>query len=607
MEMDIPTYLLSTAYGQRLLWGAQKSDADGKGDDHFSSSGLAGSSTNGTPPQKRIYNKTTASASNGAISPTLSMRSSARAHYGLGSSTPTTPSTLPIFRDDLRQTNNSDDEMDSSVITPAATAQPGSDNNVLLPLQEALPELPKRWVKRDVDQQVSITKEGKLIEHHSDGKPNIQEARAIKSDCPVPGLCGVWYYEVEILSCSRDLMLSVGFCTAAAHLKKMPGLESNTWGYHSDDGKAVACQTPGSEYGPVFGCGDIIGCGLDFTMGTIFFTKNGIALGDAFENLEMKDSKTLGEIEYYPCMGFKPSVRLKTNFGDEEFIYDINQYVQDKKQRLIESITKDDQVLPTIDGQQLTNEDVPELIQDLIGSYFSYLGYVDTAKAFQAEVKTENAARVGEIVAEDTKMEGEDEPASSQDIEVLNRQRIGRVICDGDIDRAFKYLKLFYPQVLEEKDSLVVFKLECCKFIELIRATIPNNSVQDVVMTDDGGDSSIPFDRESELNIAVAYGQGLRDRYKDDPRPYVVNRLKLVFSLVAYSDPREDESVAFLLGESERYALAEEVNSRILVSLGKAPIPPLQRVAQHSMGLIWELQNSGRLDTNLLNIQQDFF
>lgn len=602
--MEIPSYLHNTAYGQRFFTAMQGVDLDG---DAASASDAH---------QKRIYNKTRVlrtgasdngfgSSSSSSASAAFGLRKASRSRYSSG---PSTPSTLPIFRDDQRgEPIHDDDESRTSSLTASSSiSKPINEAEALLPQQQAPPELPKRWVKNEEDKQFEISKDGTFVTYRSEGKASVQEARVVKSDNPISSLCGVWYYEVEIQTSPRDLMLSIGICTEAAHLKKMPGLEYHTWGYHSDDGKAVACQTPGNEYGPVFGCGDIIGCGIDFSSNTIFYTKNGIAIGTAFK--EVGESSSFDPTEYYPCMGFKPSVRLKTNFGEEEFIYDINQYVQDKKLALIDSITKDDQVLPTIEGKTLTNKEVPELVQELISSYFSYLGYVDTAKAFQEEVKAERAARTGETATEDEKMEGDEEQgANSQDIEVLNRQRINRLINDGEIDRAFKYLKLFFPQVLEEKDSLVVFKLKCCKFIELIRATIPAESNQDVVMTDDGAEQGSSFNREAALSEAVEYGQALRDEYKEDTRPYIENRLKLIFSLVAYNDPREDESVSFLLDESERHILAEEVNSRILVSLGKAPIPPLQRVAQHTMGLIWELQNSGRLDTNLLNIQRDFF
>lgn len=639
--MEIPTYLLSTAYGQRKQRLSKRAaDSEGGLEEHQSSgwSGYSGAGRPGSAASgpRRIYNKTMAvrSGSSGSGSPLLGNWQQQQAPQARRTPAPSTPSTLPIFRDEDRQSittrsssigaTDSDDEYEMDGKLKGSDSNSISNTTLLLPSQEVLPELPHGWAtKGEIDQAVLVSNSGKCIEYKTEGKPNMQEARALKTDYAIPGLCGVYYYEVEISSCTRDIMMGIGFCTAAANITKPPGLEHHSWGYHSDDGKAAEDQKPGFDYGPVFGCGDIIGCGLDFTTMSIFFTKNGISLGYAFEDLDTQDSKTKEDLKYYPCVGFKPTVLLKSNFGDQEFLFDINQYVQERKKSLMDTITKVDQQLPRLEGLgaasggELSQSDVSGLVQDLISSYFSYLGYVDSAKAFEQEIRQETAAKEGnEIVEEDQRMldSGEDtEGGTKEDLEVMNRQRISRLITDGQIDRALKYLKLFYPHVLEEKDSLVVFKLECCKFIELVRATIPSESgLQDVEMGDASGGASTSisgqeFDRDAALSEAVAYGQQLRLRYKDDTRGFVRKRLSLVFSLLAYDDPREDESVAFLLNEGERFALAEEVNSRILVSQGKAPIPPLQMVAQHAMGVVWELQNKGRLETNVLNIEQDFF
>ena len=42
----------------------------------------------------------------------------------------------------------------------------------------------------------------------------------------------------------------------------------------------VAGRGGGSQYGPQYGTGDVVGCGIDFTTRSIFFTKNGCRLPD---------------------------------------------------------------------------------------------------------------------------------------------------------------------------------------------------------------------------------------------------------------------------------------------------------------------------------------
>ena len=69
----------------------------------------------------------------------------------------------------------------------------------------------------------------------------------------------------------------------------MPGWWSGveSYGYHGDDGKFFALSNPGpsiyysfdGHFGPTYGPGDVIGCGVDLTNHTLFFTKNGEFLG----------------------------------------------------------------------------------------------------------------------------------------------------------------------------------------------------------------------------------------------------------------------------------------------------------------------------------------
>ena len=59
----------------------------------------------------------------------------------------------------------------------------------------------------------------------------------------------------------------------------MPGWHHDSWGYHGDDGKRFSEAGPGVPYGPLYGTGDVVGCGVDFKSKIAFFTKNGEKLG----------------------------------------------------------------------------------------------------------------------------------------------------------------------------------------------------------------------------------------------------------------------------------------------------------------------------------------
>lgn len=60
----------------------------------------------------------------------------------------------------------------------------------------------------------------------------------------------------------------------------MVGWVSGTWGYHSDDGKTFEGPTwSGDPFGEEYKEGDVIGCGVNFTDETAFYTKNGEIIG----------------------------------------------------------------------------------------------------------------------------------------------------------------------------------------------------------------------------------------------------------------------------------------------------------------------------------------
>ena len=63
------------------------------------------------------------------------------------------------------------------------------------------------------------------------------------------------------------------------------GWENNSWGYHGDDGKFFHCSGSGVPYGPLFTTGDTIGCCLNFMNNTVFYTKNGVNLGNYYLNV----------------------------------------------------------------------------------------------------------------------------------------------------------------------------------------------------------------------------------------------------------------------------------------------------------------------------------
>lgn len=113
---------------------------------------------------------------------------------------------------------------------------------------------------------------------------------------------------------------------------KIPGWESNSIGYHSDDGNIFISKTTGEKYGPTFTDKDVIGCCMDFLNKISFFTKNG-------EKLKSVEFYSLEDL--YPAVSLrKKDQEIRMNYGDREFIYDIKSYIIQEKNRILEDISK---------------------------------------------------------------------------------------------------------------------------------------------------------------------------------------------------------------------------------------------------------------------------
>ncbi|KAL8437451.1 hypothetical protein ACSSS7_000923 [Eimeria intestinalis] len=114
---------------------------------------------------------------------------------------------------------------------------------------------------------------------------------AVQADYPCPRNSSVSYFEAAILEASPIRpSICVGLCPRTFLLNRPPGIEPRSIGYRAEDGRkhcrkakpASAAEPVAWEgYGPPYGQGDVVGCGILNSSRGVFFTKNGTFVGHA--------------------------------------------------------------------------------------------------------------------------------------------------------------------------------------------------------------------------------------------------------------------------------------------------------------------------------------
>ncbi|RKF63279.1 putative spry domain-containing protein [Erysiphe neolycopersici] len=261
--------------------------------------------------------------------------------------------------------------------------------------------------------------------------------------------------------------------------------------------------------------------------------------------------------------------------------------------------------------------------------FLKHDGYVESAREFAKEIYFEKKALSlnPEKILPDYDIK-EEEDAS-------HRQRIRSAILEGDIDTALKYTNLHFPQILKYNEK-VYFRLRCRKFVEMIRkaAELQNknqengtkkshkynahwyddiiNHQMELVEYEPTPQNNDPIERDDTirnfsehehlLNETIKYGTELSAEFRDDPRKDIRKSLEDAFALMAYQEPLNATGVSYLLDPSGRMAVAEELNSAILQSLGKSSSSALESLYQQTTVLLEDLREQGGSAAVFLNI-----
>ncbi|TYI10401.1 hypothetical protein ES332_A09G139200v1 [Gossypium tomentosum] len=329
----------------------------------------------------------------------------------------------------------------------------------------------------------------------------------VQANKPAPVKRLLYYFEIYVKDAGAKGQIAIGFTNEGFKMRRQPGWEVNSCGYHGDDGLLYRGQGKGDAFGPTYTTGDTVGGGINYASQEFFFTKNGVLVGTVCKEKEMKG-------RLFPTIAVhSQNEEVHVNFGQKKFAFDLKEY--EAQERLKRQMTIEKISLP------------PNISYGLVRSYLLHYGYEDTLNSFDLASKSTIPPV---YIAQEN---GFDE----QDIGyALNQRKILRqLIRNGEIDAAISKLRDWYPQIVQDDKSATCFLLHCQKFIEFVRV--------------------------GALEEAVKYGRielakffrlaGFDDLVQD------------CVALLAYEHPQES-CVGYLLEESQRDLVADTVNAMIL-------------------------------------------
>lgn len=213
--------------------------------------------------------------------------------------------------------------------------------------------------------------------------------------------------------------------------------------------------------------------------------------------------------EIYPCIGMRQTHEsIRANFGNSPFQFAIEEHVRTQRDIVWGNIMntridwsllglgprgpEEEPKVMDIDSKpaedDLEDEGARAPLRKLVLAYLAHHGYARTARAFQKQcadrsIAAPDNARIhskANPLDDEVKMSVDDAPAVASvpgppsdsefgfDRELNTRLSITNAIVRGDIDAALALIEAHHYTVLEREAGLVLFRLRCRKFVELV-------------------------------------------------------------------------------------------------------------------------------------------
>lgn len=380
---------------------------------------------------------------------------------------------------------------------------------------------------------------------------------SVRSAKPVPRDASIYYFEVTVLDAGYRGAVTVGLSPPNFKLTRQVGTRALSFGYRGDDGRKFSGSSGGrgEPYGPFFNTGDVVGCGVNFYTGEVFFAKNGRSLGPAFSGLPR-------DAVLYPTVSLhSPGEQVSFNFGvsGEPFRFDVGLMLAGARARVEEEVSR----APAD----------PRACVPLIRAYLAHRGHCETLRAFESlygfggagAAHGSGGGEQDQEMADATPLASASSSSSSSPAAAVRvpstpddvyegirrRKGVCELVARGSVEAAIASLRSHYPGLLDANRELL-FQLHCQQFVEIVR--------------------------ESRVDEALAYVRGQLAAYKGDSQvPH--EQLSATIGMLAYVDVAASPA-AYLLEQGRRDDVADRVNSAILSHQGQPARPALETLVR---------------------------
>ncbi|KAG9050258.1 Rsp5p-dependent ubiquitination, sorting of cargo proteins at the multivesicular body [Tulasnella sp. UAMH 9824] len=143
--------------------------------------------------------------------------------------------------------------------------------------------------------------------------PDPSSASSVQSNLPLPKLNEVYYWEVKMFDLPPGTNVSIGLATKPYPSFRLPGHSRHSVAYHSSGEKSYNYPFTTVSYGPPLKEGDVLGIGYRPRTGSVFFTRNGRKMEDAFTGLN--------RFNLFPTVGADGPCSVHVNLGQAGFVH----------------------------------------------------------------------------------------------------------------------------------------------------------------------------------------------------------------------------------------------------------------------------------------------